>query len=63
MHVEQLRNIRVINSTTRLYLVGSFYEVIDWFRQSTRKQRESGEGQKMKLEGSMEVICILRRNE
>ena len=26
-HVEQLRNIGVINSTTRLHLVGSFYEI------------------------------------
>jgi len=25
-HVEQLRNIGIINSTTRLHLVGSFYE-------------------------------------
>jgi hypothetical protein len=25
--VEQLRNIGIINSTTRLYLVGSFYEI------------------------------------
>ena len=25
-HVEQLRNIEIINSTTRLHLVGSFYE-------------------------------------
>jgi hypothetical protein len=26
-HVEQLRNIGIINSTTRLHLVGSFYEI------------------------------------
>jgi hypothetical protein len=26
-HVEQLRNIGIINSTTRLRLVGSFYEI------------------------------------
>jgi len=26
-HVEKLRNIGIINSTTRLHLVGSFYEV------------------------------------
>jgi hypothetical protein len=26
-HVEQLRNIGIINSTTRLQLVGSFYEI------------------------------------
>jgi len=25
-HAEQLRNIGIINSTTRLHLVGSFYE-------------------------------------
>jgi calcineurin-like phosphoesterase family protein len=25
-HVKQLRNIGIINSTTRLHLVGSFYE-------------------------------------
>jgi hypothetical protein len=25
-HVEQLRNIAIINSTTQLHLVGSFYE-------------------------------------
>ena len=26
-HVEQLRNTGIINSTTRLHLVGSFYEI------------------------------------
>jgi len=26
-HVEQLRNIGIINSITRLHLVGSFYEI------------------------------------
>ena len=26
-HVEQLRNIGIINSTTRLHLVGSIYEI------------------------------------
>ena len=26
-HVEQLRNIGIINSTTQLHLVGSFYEI------------------------------------
>ena len=26
-YVEQLRNIGIINSTTRLHLVGSFYEI------------------------------------
>jgi hypothetical protein len=26
-HVEQLRNIGIINYTTRLHLVGSFYEI------------------------------------
>jgi len=26
-HVEQLRNIGIINSNTRLHLVGSFYEI------------------------------------
>jgi hypothetical protein len=26
-HVEQLRNIEIINSTTRLHLVGPFYEI------------------------------------
>jgi len=26
-YVEQLRNTGIINSTTRLYLVGSFYEI------------------------------------
>jgi hypothetical protein len=26
-HVEQLRNIGIINSTTRSHLVGSFYEI------------------------------------
>jgi hypothetical protein len=26
-HVEQLRNIEIINSTTRLHLVGYFYEI------------------------------------
>jgi len=26
-HVEKLRNIGIINSTTRLHLVGSFYEI------------------------------------
>jgi len=26
-HVQQLRNTGIINSTTRLYLVGSFYEI------------------------------------
>jgi len=26
-HVEQLRNIGIINSTTRLHFVGSFYEI------------------------------------
>jgi len=26
-HVEQLKNIGLINSTTRLHLVGSFYEI------------------------------------
>jgi hypothetical protein len=26
-HVEQLRNIGIINSTTRLHLVGSYYEI------------------------------------
>ena len=27
-HVEQLRNTIIINSTTRLHLVGSFYEIL-----------------------------------
>ena len=27
-HVEQLRNTGIINSTTRLHLVGSFYEIL-----------------------------------
>jgi hypothetical protein len=27
-HVEQLRNTGIINSTTQLHLVGSFYEII-----------------------------------
>ena len=26
-HIEHLRNIGIINSTTRLHLVGSFYEI------------------------------------
>jgi len=26
-HVEQLRNTGIINSTTQLHLVGSFYEI------------------------------------
>jgi len=26
-HVEQLRNTEIINHTTRLHLVGSFYEI------------------------------------
>jgi len=26
-HVEPLRNIGIINSTTQLHLVGSFYEI------------------------------------
>jgi len=28
-HVEQLRNIGIINSTARLHLIGSFYEFYD----------------------------------
>jgi hypothetical protein len=31
-HVEQLRNIVIINSTTRLHVVGSFYEKYPAFR-------------------------------
>ena len=30
-HVEQLRNNGIINSTTRLHLVGSFYEMFGYF--------------------------------
>jgi hypothetical protein len=31
-HVEQLRNIGIINSTTQLHLVGSFYEMHSHFQ-------------------------------
>ena len=33
-HVEQLRNIGIINSTTRLHLVGPFYEVFSGSREN-----------------------------
>ena len=29
-HVQQLRSIEIINSTTRLHLVGSFYEIYNF---------------------------------
>jgi len=31
-HVEQLRNTGIINSTTQLHLVGSFYELFYSFK-------------------------------
>jgi hypothetical protein len=39
-HVEQLRNIGITNSTTRLHLVGSFYEI--YINQIWREYRKLG---------------------
>jgi len=41
-HVERLRHFGIINSTTRLHLVGSFYETIGRLTYSEReRERET----------------------
>jgi len=60
-HVEQLRNIGIINSTTRLHFIGSFYEIYIMMHDPRTSNSQSNLA-KTPLAYGKNVIYILKLN-